>query len=249
MGGGASKPQGVAADALLEGLAYDKRIGAVTGEEAIECIALAFAGTATAPKEELMNWILGPRFAAFDSPERMAMCKYNGKWAVTACTKKGTVVGLRDPETKEVLGVMALRRTPETMSEMMSTMSKCGNPPHMSGKEPYGKEPMKRDEAVEKGMKKLAQKGPQYILYALSVKPAHQGKGVARALVNALFACADRDQVPAYVDCVGERLVKLYSHLGFEKHAEAEVVDPTKQEGGEEKIVMTSLMRKPAPPP
>ena len=107
----------------------------------------------------------------------------------------------------------------------------------------------RRDEAVEKGMKKLAQKGPQYILYALSVKPAHQGKGVARALVNALFACADSDQVPTYVDCVGERLVKLYSHLGFEKHAEAEVVDPTKQEGGEEKIVMTSLMRKPAPPP
>ena len=173
------------------------------------------------------------------------MCKYNGKWAVTACTKKGTVVGLRDPETKEVLGVMALRRTPETMSEMMSTMSKCGNPPHMSGKGPYGKEPMKRDEAAIKAMKRLNHKGPQIIIYAIAVRPEHQGQKIATALVNCAFALGDRDGVPVTVQCGGStsddpgRVEQMYAHLGFEREGAVDTAP------GEPPLGLVAMVRTP----
>ena len=244
MGGGASV-HAVPPDSLLKGIECDSRIGAVTDEEAIEGIALGFCGTATTPKEEVVSWILGPRWAAFDAPERLAVCRYNGKFAVASCSKKGTVLGLRDPDSKEVLGVMLLRRTPESGSEMMKTMMKVGSPPHMSTKI-YGKGPLKRDGAVEGGMKKLGHAGPQYVLYALSVKPEHQGKGVAGALVRALFALADRDGVPVYVDCAGERLEAIYGKLGFEKVKQVEVTDPTNEEGSGV-LNMASMLRKAQP--
>ncbi len=240
MGGGSSVPA-VSPALLLADVEYDPRIGSVTEEEAIEAIALAFCGSETVPKEELIHWILGPRWAAFDSPERMSVCRYNGKFAVASCSKKGSVLGLRDPSTREVLGVLLLRRTPETTVEMMRTMKQAGAPPHMKTKV-YGKEPLKRDGAVEKAMKKLAHRGPQYVLYALAVKPAHQGKGYASALVRALKALADRDGLPVCVDCVGERLEAIYGHLGFEVQQRLEVIDPTKQEGSAP-ISMTSMMR------
>lgn len=244
MGGGASVHR-VSADVLIKDIECDPRIGAVTEEEAIETIAKGFCGTESAPKEDLINWILGPRFTAHDSPERIDMCRYNGKFAVASATKKGTVLGLRDPDTKEVLGVLLVRRTPETMSEMMSTMGKCGKPPHMKSSV-YGKEPFKRDGAVEKAMKNLAHGVKNcYILYTLAVKPEHQGKGIASALVrSALFKLADRDGLPIYVDCAGERLEKLYAHLGFVRERQVELLDPTKQEGSGS-IGMVSMMRRP----
>lgn len=243
MGGGAStaKLGAQTKEELFAGCNnIDPRICAVSDEEAIECIATAFCGTADSPKEELINWIIGSDFADFNSPERMEVCRYNGKFATISCTKKGTVVGLRDPDSKEVLGVMLTRRTPETMTEMMGTMSKAGKYPLMN-KKVYGPGPMKRDGATEKAMKKLSHKGPQHILYSLAVKPAHQKKGVAKALVAALLAAADRDQLPTHVDCAGENLEKMYTHLGFVKQADAELVDPT----GGESCSMCTLMRSP----
>merc|ERR1719171_1041288 len=113
---------------------------------------------------------------------------------------------------------------------MMRTMAAVGSPPHMKTKV-YGKEPLKRDGAIEGAMKKLAHKEPQHVLYALAVKPAHQGKGYAGVLVRALCARADKDGLPVYVDCAGERLEKLYSHLGFQIVNKVTLADPTNQEG------------------
>jgi len=245
MGGGASVHK-VGADALLQEVSRDARIGAVTKEEAIDAIAVASCGSATAPQEEVAGWILGPKWRAFNSPERMDLCTYNAKFAVASCTKKGTIIGLRDPETKEVLGVMLVRRTYETDGEMVSTAFSLGTPPHMKTKV-YGKEPQKRDGGIITAMKALKYTGgPQYIIYMLAVKPSAQGKGVAKALVNALFAVGDREQLPVTVDCAGERLEKLYTHLGFQKRVEAKAEDPTKQEGSGP-LGMVGLIRAPAP--
>ena len=131
---------------------------------------------------------------------------------------------------------------------MVSAMMKAGSPPHMKSKV-FGKEPMKRDEALVKEMKKLAYTGgAQYIIYMLAVKPAHQGKGNASALVRAVFALGDLNQVPVTLDCgAGGRQEAMYAKLGFEKHAEIQVADPTNQEGSGP-FPMVSMVRKPVPP-
>ena len=239
MGSGSSVHR-VSAEALTKGLDCDPRICAVTAEETIETVGLAFCGS---QEQHYLHWILGPQHAATDSPERLGLCKYNGKYAFSSCSKKGTVLGLRDPASNEVLGVMLLRRQPESDWEMMKTMAAAGSPPHMKSAV-YGKEPLKRDEAIVKAMKQLAHKGPQYILYMLAVKPQHQGKGCAAALVRALFALSDRDGVPCCLDSTGARLEKFFAHLGFEQQKKLEVADPTSQEGSGP-VTMVSMVRKP----
>ena len=42
--------------------------------------------------------------------------------------------------------------------------------------------------------------------------------------------------------CAGERMEALYTHLGFEKHAQAAVDDPTNQT---KKLAMVSMVRLP----
>ena len=51
------------------------------------------------------------------------------------------------------------------------------------------------DEAAIKAMKRLNHKGPQIIIYAIAVRPEHQGQKLATALVNCAFALGDRDGV------------------------------------------------------
>lgn len=258
MGGGASVHK-IPAEVLLKDITADQRIGGCTAEEAIETLGASFNGTADSPKDaHFLDWILGPKFAAAEqSAERKTMCDYNAKFGVLGCTKKGTILGLRDSDTKEVLGVMLLRRTPETDGEMMSTMMKAGKPPHMKAAT-YGKGPLKRDEAIVKTMKKLKISGTQYIVYMLGVKPQHQGKGVAKALMHALFEISDRDQAPVYLDSMGDRLEALFAHLGFELQQKIEVADPIAElppekmsdldlQGASGPRGMVSMVRKPKP--
>ena len=229
-------------ESLFEGIVCDPRIGAVTADEAINTIAISYNGSATTPGEDLVSWVLGPRFAPFDSPERMGMCDFYGKYGFASCSRKGKVIGLRDPETKEVLGVMLLRRGPESDLEVYRTMMKAGYPPHLK-KNVYGKEPVRRESAVLKGQKKLALKGPQYLLYNLAIKPEHQGKGCGGALVRALIALGEKEKVPVCV-YVSERLEAFYTHLGFEQQQLAEVADPSGQEGSGP-LRMVCMVRNP----
>ena len=69
---------------------------------------------------------------------------------------------------------------------------------------------MKRDEAAIKAMKRLNHKGPQIIIYAIAVRPEHQGQKIATALVNCAFALGDRDGVPVTVHhSKGKTVVKV----------------------------------------
>lgn len=225
-------------NSLFDGIDVDPRIDTVTAEEAIETISLSYCGTASTPADDMLSWVLGPRWVAFDSPERKDMCKFYGKYGVASCSMKGNIVGLRDPATSEVMAVMLLRRSPESDFEVLRTALKVGSPPHMK-KKVYGKEPLRREAAVVKGMKKLSHKGAQYILYNLAVKPAYQGQGCGTALVRALIALGGREGVPIHLDA-SERLQAFYSRLGFEKQMEEEVADPTGQEGSGS-LVLTSM--------
>ena len=59
-----------------------------------------------------------------------------------------------------------------------------------------------------------------------------------------MAALQDRDGLPVYVDCAGERLEKFYGHLGFEKIKGIELVDPCK-ENNAGTLPMCTMVRKP----
>ena len=56
---------------------------------------------------------------------------------------------------------------------------------------------------------------PHWCLEILGVSPPHQGKGHSSRLVRAMFARADAQSLPIYVDTVGEEAAPIYRHLGF----------------------------------
>lgn len=69
-------------------------------------------------------------------------------------------------------------------------------------------------------MGRLHIKEPHYYVQVLGVHPAHQGKGVGRALLEPITRMADRDGVSAYLETTKESNVGLYRHFGFEVMAE-----------------------------
>lgn len=50
----------------------------------------------------------------------------------------------------------------------------------------------------------------------LGVHPAHQGRGLGRALLEPTLAWADRDRLPTYLETANERYLAFYRHFGFE---------------------------------
>jgi GNAT superfamily N-acetyltransferase len=52
-------------------------------------------------------------------------------------------------------------------------------------------------------------------LAALAVSPAHQGKGIASALIKPMLAKLDEDQTPCYVETQNMKNVAMYQHFGF----------------------------------
>jgi len=82
--------------------------------------------------------------------------------------------------------------------------------------------------------------GPHWVLDTLGVDPAHQGHGVAAALIHAATRQADATRVPSYVITHNPRNVPFYKRFGFE------IVEagPLRDTG----IIVTSLRRLPASP-
>ncbi|MEU3185374.1 GNAT family N-acetyltransferase [Streptomyces sp. NPDC006923] len=54
----------------------------------------------------------------------------------------------------------------------------------------------------------------EYLLM-IAVSPAHQGRGLGRALIEPVLERCDREGVPAYLEASSERSSRLYERLGF----------------------------------
>jgi ribosomal protein S18 acetylase RimI-like enzyme len=61
---------------------------------------------------------------------------------------------------------------------------------------------------------------PHYYLFALGVRPAAQGSGVGRRLLEGMLERIDAERVPAYLETQKEENVGLYRKFGFEVVAE-----------------------------
>jgi ribosomal protein S18 acetylase RimI-like enzyme len=55
-----------------------------------------------------------------------------------------------------------------------------------------------------------------WYLLLLGVDPVYQGRGYASILLRAMFARADGERLPCYLETLTEKDVSIYRHLGFE---------------------------------
>lgn len=57
----------------------------------------------------------------------------------------------------------------------------------------------------------------------LGVRPEVRGRGLSRAVLAPIFAAADREDVPVYLETMDERNVAIYERLGFELAGKSEL--------------------------
>lgn len=62
-----------------------------------------------------------------------------------------------------------------------------------------------------------------WFLGTIGVDPAHQGKGLGRAVIEPGIMAAEKAGVPAYLETSTEANVRFYRRLGFEVTAEVEL--------------------------
>ena len=65
-------------------------------------------------------------------------------------------------------------------------------------------------------MHRLHIREAHYYVQVLGVHPDHQGKGLARALLEPMTLMADQERVSAYLETAKEQNLGLYRHFGFE---------------------------------
>jgi GNAT superfamily N-acetyltransferase len=64
---------------------------------------------------------------------------------------------------------------------------------------------------------------PHWYLYAIGVDPAHQGTGLASALLRQRLDQCDREGLPAYLEATKITSVPIYQHFGFQPTGEPEM--------------------------
>jgi GNAT superfamily N-acetyltransferase len=73
--------------------------------------------------------------------------------------------------------------------------------------------------ALEQAMVRAHPRARHWYLFAIGVDPAHQGNGVAGALLRSRLARCDQAGEPAYLESSKLTNVPLYQHFGFEPSA------------------------------
>jgi GNAT superfamily N-acetyltransferase len=65
--------------------------------------------------------------------------------------------------------------------------------------------------------------GPHWYVPLLGVHPEMQGRGLSRAVMRPVFAGADRDKLPIYLETATELNVMIYQKFGFELRGRSEL--------------------------
>ena len=75
---------------------------------------------------------------------------------------------------------------------------------------------LRRGMLVDDAMAAAKPSIPHYYLYAIGVRPGHQGKGIGSRLLKEGLAVVDDAHMPAYLESSKEANVPLYERYGFE---------------------------------
>ncbi|MGI9328797.1 MAG: GNAT family N-acetyltransferase [Pseudomonadales bacterium] len=73
-----------------------------------------------------------------------------------------------------------------------------------------------RGSALDAGLASRHPDEPHHYLFAIGTRPAMQGRGIGKQLMNAGLAHADADRLPAYLESSKQDNVPFYQHFGFE---------------------------------
>ncbi len=70
--------------------------------------------------------------------------------------------------------------------------------------------------AFDAARRKHLRDRPHWYLHLLGVRPEMQGKGLSRAVMQPIFAAADKNHVPVYLETLPEANVAIYRKMGFD---------------------------------
>jgi ribosomal protein S18 acetylase RimI-like enzyme len=87
---------------------------------------------------------------------------------------------------------------------------------HARGCVPSGPRALRKFLMMDRYMSRRHPRERHYYLFVLGVEPAMQGRGLGRALLNALNARADRAGVACYLETDRESAMRLYKSVGYE---------------------------------
>jgi GNAT superfamily N-acetyltransferase len=75
---------------------------------------------------------------------------------------------------------------------------------------------LRRDMLVDDAMSAARPSIPHYYLYAIGVRPGHQGQGIGSRLLKEGLRVVDDAHMPAYLESSNDANVSLYERYGFE---------------------------------
>lgn len=78
-----------------------------------------------------------------------------------------------------------------------------------------GPGPVRRGSRDDEAMRAVHPSYPHHYLWILGVAPAHQGRGLGRALVAPLVEASERARVPLYLETATPENLPFYGSLGF----------------------------------
>jgi len=226
----------------------DPRICVLTTKDLDEIATVAglsFSGTATTDPEGSMDWAVGDLVRGqWDSEVRHEFFRFIMKWSVrTHFGQGGFVYGVRDPESKELMGCIVLRPpgtigtdgVTEPTSQWISNAMAIGKEGEKifssESEQRYGKGLQARLDAIGAEMKNMHTKhaaDPHWFLAIAGVHPSHQGCRVGSALLHFLNCVSDQTGYYCYLETKGERNVAVYGKYGWGERVDCPpVVDPS----------------------
>lgn len=208
-------------------------------EAAIRCMTRAFSGNGNAqsddyvptkegvPGDPLQNWQVGAGDLEVALADKIEFHEYLCRFGFhQGYHLKGLVLGIKYDGNLAGVAVVFPPDSPgrDLYSNPMAGVGifccrmGCAMPPSDAKK--YGKFAAKRSNAVEMGMSELSKlnktlKGRFWKVEIIAVDPKFQGKGIAREAMKAIQWLADRDNMPLYIECAGDRLADTYKKMGF----------------------------------
>uniref|UniRef100_A0A7S2RUM3 N-acetyltransferase domain-containing protein n=1 Tax=Mucochytrium quahogii TaxID=96639 RepID=A0A7S2RUM3_9STRA len=230
-------------DARVERIHFDTKEAV---DEAVGVMVRSFAGSESSFPEGTLDWILGPEcrakgddklygFVTACPKERQEIMEIFMTFTAYQAQSNGLLLGVRDQQTKTLLGVIALRRPQSTWSLVRGFNAKkayiyagyntwkrvdCCDKAEKNRRFAWekgniGKRVHLAGEELRKGLEFVMGTRPHWFISSLAVDPNAQGKGVGRALLNITAALAKRDNLPIYLEASGSKNKSYYTRYGF----------------------------------
>ena len=193
-----------------------------------ELLTRAFAGSADTAPELGFDWCFGPEFEDRSNPMRTKKLGWIFRYVVEeafASGPKGAVLACRKPDGS--IGAVAVlkifRGSPKVgLCEQMAARCNTGMP-NGDAEKYLGCPRMKAMLAALKKLHATYASGSHLYVWTVAVDPSAQGQGFGGKLMRAASAVADREKLPCYLECCGEKNPAIYGKYGYKVVGEEKV--------------------------